>query len=98
VALCARYLTTTRDARALDPVANFHLANGAVIERINWLADPSRIGRDQSATLMANYVYEPIASRPAPMRTWAAVRSQPPARSRSSSENRATSGARSEVV
>jgi malonyl-CoA decarboxylase len=65
VALCARYLTTTRDARALDPVANFHLANGAVIERINWLADPSRIGRDQSATLMANYVYEPdrIAAR-----------------------------------
>ena len=64
-ALCARYLTTTRDARALDPVANFHLANGALIERINWLADPSRIGRDQSATLMANYVYEPdrIAAR-----------------------------------
>jgi malonyl-CoA decarboxylase len=64
-ALCARYLTTTRDARALDPVANFHLSNGALIERINWLADPSRIGRDQSATLMANYVYEPdrIAAR-----------------------------------
>ena len=46
-------------------MANFHLANGALIERINWLADPSRIGRDQSATLMANYLYEPdrIASR-----------------------------------
>jgi len=65
LALCARYLTTTRDGRALDPVANFHLANGALIERINWLADPSRSGHDQSATLMVNYSYEPdrIAAR-----------------------------------
>ncbi len=59
VALCARYLTTIRDGRALDPVANFHLANGATIERINWLADPSPTGRDRSAGLMANYLYEP---------------------------------------
>jgi malonyl-CoA decarboxylase len=65
VVLCARYLTTTREGRALDPVANFHLANGAFIERINWLADPSPTGREQSATLMVNYVYEPerIAAR-----------------------------------
>jgi malonyl-CoA decarboxylase len=65
VALCARYLTTTRDGRVLDPVANFHLANGAVIDRINWLADPSPTGRERSATLMANYSYEPghIAAR-----------------------------------
>ena len=59
VALCARYLTTIRDGRALDPVANFHLANGATIQRINWLADPSPTGRDRSAGLMANYLYEP---------------------------------------
>ena len=59
MALCARYLTTTRDGRALDPVANFHLANGASIQRINWLADPSPTGRDRSVGLMANYVYEP---------------------------------------
>jgi malonyl-CoA decarboxylase len=65
VALCARYLTTTRDGRVLDPVANFHLANGAVVERINWLADPTPIGRERSASLMVNYVYEPgrIAAR-----------------------------------
>ena len=65
LALCARYLTTVRDGRALDPVANFHLANGAVIERINWLADPSPNGREQSASVMANYMYEPdrIAAR-----------------------------------
>ncbi len=59
VALCARYLTTMRDGRALDPVANFHLANGAKIARINWLADPSPTGRERSAGLMANYLYEP---------------------------------------
>jgi malonyl-CoA decarboxylase len=65
VALCARYLTTTRDGRVLDPVANFHLANGAVVERINWLADPTPIGRERSASLMVNYTYEPdrIAAR-----------------------------------
>jgi malonyl-CoA decarboxylase len=59
VALCARYLTTIREGRALDPVANFHLANGAKISRINWLADPSPTGRARSAGLMANYLYEP---------------------------------------
>jgi malonyl-CoA decarboxylase len=65
LSLCARYLTTVRDGRALDPVANFHLANGAMIQRINWLGDPSPTGRDRSAGLMANYVYEPdqIAAR-----------------------------------
>jgi malonyl-CoA decarboxylase len=65
VALCARYLTTIREGRALDPVANFHLANGAKIARINWLADPSPVGRERSAGLMANYLYEPdqIAQR-----------------------------------
>ena len=65
VALCARYLTTMRDGRVLDPVANFHIANGAVVERINWLADPSPLGRERSAGLMANYAYEPsrIAAR-----------------------------------
>jgi len=65
VALCARYVTTVREGRALDPVANFHLANGAKVDRINWLADPSATGRARSAGLMANYQYEPdhIAQR-----------------------------------
>ena len=63
--MCARYLTTTREGRALDPVANFHLANGASIQRINWQADPSPTGRERSLGLMANYAYEPehIAQR-----------------------------------
>src|SRR3954454_8080714 len=59
LALCARYLTTTVDGRALDPVANFHLANGARVERVNWFADPSPTGHDRSFGLMANYLYEP---------------------------------------
>ena len=58
LALCARFLMTTADGRALDPVANFHLANGAAIERINWRADASPNGRTHSAGIMANYLYE----------------------------------------
>ncbi|HYL52438.1 MAG TPA: malonyl-CoA decarboxylase family protein, partial [Acidimicrobiia bacterium] len=58
LALCARYLTTTREGRALDPVANFHLANGAAVERINWMADPSPVGRSRAFGLMANYLYD----------------------------------------
>ena len=65
LALGARYLTTTREGRAPDPVANFHLSNGASVERINWLADASPTGRTRSFGVMANYLYEPdhIAAR-----------------------------------
>ena len=42
---------------ALDPVAHFHLSNGAQIERINWLADSSERGMSQSAGMMVNYLY-----------------------------------------
>jgi malonyl-CoA decarboxylase len=45
------------DGRALDPVAHFHLSNGARIERINWLADRSSKGVKQSAAMMVNYLY-----------------------------------------
>ncbi|MEE8545092.1 MAG: malonyl-CoA decarboxylase family protein, partial [Alphaproteobacteria bacterium] len=38
-------------------VAHFHLTNGARIERINWLADRSEKGLDQSAGIMVNYRY-----------------------------------------
>ena len=34
-------------------------ANGASLEQINWLADPSPSGRARSAGLMSNYLYEP---------------------------------------
>ncbi len=59
LALCAWYLLNVkRDAEPLDPVARFHLRNGARVERINWLADPSAAGLRQSGGMMANYVYE----------------------------------------
>ncbi|HTX55022.1 MAG TPA: malonyl-CoA decarboxylase family protein, partial [Candidatus Baltobacteraceae bacterium] len=42
-----------------DPVARFHLHNGARLDRINWGADLSRRGLQQSLGTMVNYVYEP---------------------------------------
>ena len=57
---CATYLTTRRhDGRPLDPVARFHLGNGARLWRINARADLSDRGRQRSWGLMANYRYEP---------------------------------------
>ena len=41
----------------LDPVARFHLGNGARLERLNWLADTSAVGLRHSAGMMVNYVY-----------------------------------------
>jgi malonyl-CoA decarboxylase len=59
VRLCTNYLVEEKkDGKALDPVAHFHLSNGARLERINYLADTSLQGRKQSATMMANYYYE----------------------------------------
>ncbi|KAH9749656.1 Malonyl-CoA decarboxylase family protein [Citrus sinensis] len=56
--LCARYLLQEKKrGKALDSVANFHLQNGAMIERINWMADRSENGLHQSAGIMVNYVY-----------------------------------------
>jgi len=57
--LCARYLLAEkRGSQALDPVARFHLSNGARIERLNWLADRSPRGLRQSAGIMVNYRYK----------------------------------------
>jgi malonyl-CoA decarboxylase len=57
--LCARYLLHERTARgrALDPVAHFHLSNGARVERLNWRGDVSAKGVQQSAGIMVNYLY-----------------------------------------
>ncbi len=58
--LCARYLLNeSRNKRALDPVAHFHLSNGARVERLNTAADTSDKGAKESATLMVNYLYDP---------------------------------------
>jgi len=57
--LAARYLTseTRANGQPLDPVARFHLANGARIERLNWLADRSVNGLEKSFGVMVNYQY-----------------------------------------
>jgi len=61
--LCAHYLVEEKRtdgdgaARALDPVAHFHLTNGARVERINWGADIAKNGLAQSAGMMVNYLY-----------------------------------------
>jgi malonyl-CoA decarboxylase len=58
VPLCARYLLQAKNGREpLDPVARFHLRNGARLERINWLGDTSAAGMQRSAGLMVNYFY-----------------------------------------
>ena len=56
--LCAYYLLNVKqDEEPLDPVARFHLGNGAALERLNWMGDTSETGIARSAGLMANYVY-----------------------------------------
>jgi len=57
--LCAKYLLEERrGSRTLDPVANFHLSNGARLEQINWLADLSATGMSRSYGIMVNYYYK----------------------------------------
>ena len=57
--MAARFLTTTDErGRALDRVAHFHLGNGAIVERLNWLGDTSANGFKQSYGMMVNYRYK----------------------------------------
>ena len=46
------------DGKPADPVARFHLGNGARVERLNWAGDPSPKGLKQSYGLMVNYLYD----------------------------------------
>ncbi len=56
---CAHYLVVAiRRGRAIDRVANFHLTNGARVERLNWLANTSPAGLESSYGMMVNYRYE----------------------------------------
>lgn len=56
---CAYYLTEEkRGMKALDPVADFHMSNGARLEYIHWSADISEKGISQSAGMMVNYLYK----------------------------------------
>lgn len=56
--LVVRYLTSTKNNLPIDPVARFHLGNGARIERLNWAADTSPKGLRQSCGIMVNYLYD----------------------------------------
>ena len=63
MALCATYLLSARaeSEKPQDPVARFHLNNGARLERVNWGADESKRGLRESLGMMVNYLYEPRA-------------------------------------
>ena len=58
--LCAAYLLGTNESDGVtrDPVARFHLNNGARLERLNPSGDLSDKGLRQSLGLMVNYVYD----------------------------------------
>lgn len=56
--LVVLYLKSMKNGQPLDPVARFHLGNGARIERVNWAADCSAKGMAQSCGIMVNYLYE----------------------------------------
>lgn len=57
--LCAHYLFHEKhEGKPLDPVARFHLGNGAAIERLNWAGDRSAKGVVQSAGILVNYRYD----------------------------------------
>ena len=55
-----RYLTESNRSDGLpnDPVARFHIGNGATLERVNLNADVSSKGLSQSYGIMANYLYD----------------------------------------
>ena len=60
LALAAKYFLEVKaaDRRPIDPVARFHLGNGARLERINWRADTSTKGLREAHALMVNYRYD----------------------------------------
>ncbi len=57
VRLAALYLTNP-GPKAGDPVARFHLGNGARLERINWMGNPAPRGMAESFGVMVNYLYD----------------------------------------
>jgi malonyl-CoA decarboxylase len=60
MALAAHYFLAAKspDGRPIDPVARFHLGNGARLERVNWLGDVSEKGLREGHGLMVNYLYD----------------------------------------
>jgi malonyl-CoA decarboxylase len=57
--LCATYLTRPPSSgNRIDPVARFHLGNGARLERINWLGNTELRAIQESFGIMVNYLYD----------------------------------------
>ncbi len=58
--VAAQYFLNAKrpDNQPLDPVARFHLGNGAALHQVNWLGDTSGKGYAQSAGIMVNYLYD----------------------------------------
>lgn len=58
--LLARYFMVEKrpDGQPIDPVARFHLGNGASLRQLNWMGDISSKGLEQSGGLMVNYLYD----------------------------------------
>lgn len=58
--LVATYLFEAKNTagRPADPVARFHLGNGACIEHVRWLGDVSEKGLHNGAGFMVNYLYD----------------------------------------
>ncbi|MBE3638183.1 malonyl-CoA decarboxylase [Mangrovicoccus algicola] len=58
--LAARYLLGARreDGKPADPVARFHLGNGALVHAVHGGADISANGMAQSGGAMVNYLYD----------------------------------------
>lgn len=57
--LCAHYLLNEKHGDfPADPVARFHLGNGAALDQVHWAADTSEVGRKRSLGIMVNYLYE----------------------------------------
>jgi len=48
-----------RSRAPADPVARFHLGNGARLERVNWLGNTAPRGIKESYGIMVNYLYDP---------------------------------------
>jgi malonyl-CoA decarboxylase len=57
--LCTLYLTQPQSPGGrIDPVARFHLGNGARLERINWLGNVAPRAIQESFGIMVNYLYD----------------------------------------
>jgi len=60
LASALHYFLGVKDAegRPIDPVARFHLGNGARLEQLNWMGNSSEKGIRESAGMMVNYLYD----------------------------------------